>query len=240
MKESELEIAEKLWKNDKDKEAIDLLNSLELDNNGDINKLIGDIYFYAQKGISNITKNTKLAKKHYEKSLDLGNSDAGNELAEMYYFGDKGIKENQKLAEQYWLKSYNLKNELAGFNLANYYYEDKHNQIEKAIEIYKNLILKNEFKENCFLKLSRIYINGIGIKKNIRKGIEYLEKGIEINSSNCCMDLSYIYKKGEIVEKNISKAIELAEKAYSNSEFFKEEIYEYLETIKTKPNTVQN
>lgn len=158
---SALDRAIKLWQNDQDSEAIEVLGTDALINNAEANLLIGQIYIGAERGVSNIKRDIKKGIEFLNKSMSLGNSEAALELARLYYFGN-GVKQNHKSAEQYWTRSYELGNELAGFELANYYFDDCQEKIEISIEIYKDLIRRNEFKGNCFSKLSKIYASGLG------------------------------------------------------------------------------
>ncbi len=111
--------AVRLWQNDQDRKAIELLQSLDLDQNAEANRLIGQIYIGAERGVSDIKRDTKKGIEFLSKALSLGNSEAALDLGNLYYYGN-GVKESRKKAEQYWKQSYELGNENAGFALANY------------------------------------------------------------------------------------------------------------------------
>ncbi len=222
--------ATKLWQLDHDKEAIELLESLNLEVNAEANTLIGQIYTGAERGISNIKKDVKKGIQFLQMGLNLGDSEAGLELADIYYIGN-GVKESNKKAVEYWRLSHTLGNESAGFQLANFYYDNLNEKIDDAIQIYKELIERHEFEENSYYKLSRIYEKGIGgIIPNLELSIEYMEKGAELGHVHCCMNLGLRYYKGEGVTQNIKKSIEIVERVRDH-EFFKEEVNAILDKM---------
>lgn len=212
-----------LWRSNLDKEAIDLLESLNLEVNAKANTIIGKIYVNADPEISNIKKDYKKGKQFLLAGLKLCDADAGIELADMYYRGN-GVKKNNKKAEEFWRLAYNLGDELGGFELANFYYDELNEKISDAIQIYKSLLEKGEFEENCYYKLYTIYERGIGDTiQNRELAIYYLEKGAEKGNINCCMNLGLKYYRGDGVIQDINKAIEIVERA-RNNEFFKKEV----------------
>lgn len=209
-----IETATDLWQVGKDKEAIELLESLNLDDNENAiaNTLIGKILTGVIKGESNIKKDTKRGIKYLEKGLLLGDPNAGLELADIYFYGN-GVRENEKKAEKYWKTSYELGDELAGFQLANFYYNSSNEKINSAIKIYEDLISRNEFIENSCYKLYRIYEKGMGgitIQKDL--SLKYLEQGANLFHVGCCMNLGLKFYKGEDVLQNKDKAIEIVKR----------------------------
>lgn len=220
-----IEMATDLWQVGKDKEAIELLESLNLDDhkNAPANTLIGKILNGAIVGESNIKKDTKKGIKHLEKGLLLGDPNAGLELADIYFYGN-GVRENEKKAENYLKTSYELGDELAGFQLANFYYDISNEKINNAIKIYEDLISRNEFVENSCYKLYRIYEKGMGgitIQKEL--SLKYLEQGANLFHVSCCMNLGLKFYRGEDVIQNKDKAIEIV-KRVKNHEFFAKEV----------------
>lgn len=218
-----IEKARKLWQDGKEKEAIEILLTEDIDNNGQANTMIGEMYSCAQRGQSNIKRDYKKARQYFEKGLQLGYAKAGLELGKFYYFGD-GVKKNYKKAEEYWARSFSLGSELAGFELANFYYDDLPKKIEEAIKIYKELIAINEFVGNCYSKLSNIYEKGMGgISPNEALSLEYMEKGANEGHIHCCMNLGLKYYRGDGVPQNRKTAIEIVERV-KNDDLFKREV----------------
>lgn len=215
--------ATELWQDDNEKKAIELLETIDLDNNAEANTLIGQMYIGAERGISNIKRDVKKGIQFLQNGLALGDAEAGMELADLYYLGE-GVKENYKKAEKYWVESWELGEEKAGFELANYYYDEFNEKISEAINIYEQLIDRNEFVGNCNAKLSKIYEKGIGgITPDPDKSLKYLEEGAKDSHIHCCMNLGLKYYRGDGVKKDIVKAIELVEKV-KDDELFKQEV----------------
>ena len=226
--------ATELWQDYNEKQAIELLETIDFENNAEPNTLIGKMYIGAERGVSNIRKRCKKKESSiFKKGLALGDAEAGIELADLYYLGE-GVKENYKKAEEYWIASWELGEERAGFELANYYYDESNEKISEAIYIYEQLIDRNEFVGNCNSKLSKIYEKGIGgITPDSDKSIMYLEEGAKESHIHCCMNLGLKYYRGDGVEKDFSKAIELVEKVKDN-EFFKQEVEALLNKMTKK------
>ncbi len=223
METKTIDKATELWQLDKDKEAIEVLKSLNLEINAKANTLIGKILIGAERGISNIKKDTVNGIAHLKLGLKLGDSEAGLELAKIFYFG-KGVRKSDKKAEEYWTLSYKLGDELAGFELANFYYDDLHGKITEAIKIFNELIEKKEFEENCYYKLFKIFEKGIGgIEPNKELSLKYLEKGATKSHVGSCMTLGLKYYRGDGIKQDIKKAIEIVERV-REAEFFKEEV----------------
>lgn len=188
------------------------------------------MYVGAEKGISNIMKNIKKGIDFLEKGLKLGDAEAGLELADLYYLGED-VKENHKKAVKYWSESWELGEELAGFKLANFYYDEFKEKINEAINIYEQLISRNEFVGNCNSKLSKIYEKGIGgITPDPVKYLMYLEAGAQDSHIHCCMNLGLKYYRGNGVKKDISKAIEFVERVKDN-DLFKQEVRALLDKM---------
>lgn len=229
--EKTIEQAKVLWRDNNEIEAITLLNSIA-NESGPANTLIGNMYSCAQKGLSNVKRDYKKAREYYKKSVDLNDSEGAIELGKLYFFGD-GVKQNYDKAELYWGIAYELGDELGAFELANYYYDCKTEKIDKAINIYKELIAQNEFVENSLLKLSRIYGRGIGIEKNSKLELKYLNEGIKYKDFNCCSDLAYKYFTGDGIPKDLDKALQTIQKADTRELFVKDKA-ELVERIKNE------
>jgi len=214
MKKNKKQIKEALHfhRLDEDIKAIAILESDELSEDGDAQLLLGQIYYRAHKAMTGVSRSYPKSRKHLLKALELGNTEAAGELADMYYFGF-GVKENYKKAEFYWQQGADADNGMAQFDLANFYYDHLNEKIDDAIILYKTLIKKNEFTGNSYLKLGRIYYRGLGVDKDVNEALSWLNKGVEVEDGNSCMDLAYIYYWGEDVEKDVEKAISLVEKA---------------------------
>lgn len=230
MTKEKIDKAIEFWQNDDEKQAIKLLELIDLEKNAEANTLIGQMYIGAERGVSNIKKNVKKGIQFLQKGLILGDAEAGIELANLYYLGE-GVKENHKKAEKYWIASWGLGEERAGFELANFYYDEHNEKINEAINIYEKLISKSEFVGDCNSKLSKIYEKGIGkITPDPARSLSYLEAGTKDSHLYCCMTLGLKYYRGDGVEKDISKAIELVERVKDN-DLFEQEVRTLLDKM---------
>ncbi|MBK9765314.1 MAG: sel1 repeat family protein, partial [Flavobacteriales bacterium] len=191
--------------------------------NAEANRLIGQIYIGAERGVSDIKRDTKKGIEFLSKALSLGNSEAALDLGNLYYYGN-GVKESRKKAEQYWKQSYELGNENAGFALANYYYDHSPENSQRTIEIMKDLIIRNEYKGNCCSKLSKIYASGHGpISPDQKLALFYMEQGAFEGHVHCCMNLGLKYYRGDGVPQDREKAISLVQRV-SGNDLFKQEV----------------
>lgn len=211
--------ARKLSRLGRDADAIELLSRIELNSSGDANYLLGQIYELADSGVSDIKGNIKKAIFFYEKALKLGCSDAGLELANIYFLGDY-VRENLKKAEKYWKMASDMGNDIASFELANHYYDN--DRFADSIFLYEELIDHSEFGGNASYKLAILFLEGKGTWKDIDKAIKFLNLGVSKNNPNSYLKLGWLYYKGEIIEKDIDKAISLFRET-KKFELFKEE-----------------
>ena len=85
--------------------------------------------------------------------------------------------------------------------------EIEDSEIEKAnSKINKELNIKNSYS---FFELGDSYFNGLGVKKNYEKALEYFTKSIEINPDNCnsLYELGQLYETDSGVPINIVRAL---------------------------------
>lgn len=228
-----------LWQDDMDKEAIELLMSCNLEINAEANTIIGQIYLGAEKGRSNIKKALKQGIEYLERGLNLGDSEAGRILANEFYLGGKP---NFEKAERFWLKALELDDELAAFELANFYYSERNDKILDAIAIYKELIKKDEFVQNCFTKLGRIFLKGKGVKPNADYAKKYLKKGANYGSAVCYRDLAFEYYQGKLLGMDKDEAIKYMKMYHDASEdkFNKEQARLIIEAMKADKDLFRN
>jgi len=200
-----------LWQNDNELAAIRLIEKSEIAETGPAYTLLGKMYTNAAYN-SNIKRDYEKARHYFLKAAELEDAEAYSELASLYRWG-YGVQTNMDETANYWKKAYDHGDVTAGFELANHYAEDKHDKIEVAIKIYKDLISKKEFMGNVHYSLSKIYGLGKGVKADPELQLKYLHEGATQKGFNCCMDLALIYYEGIRVEKNKKKALEIAKSA---------------------------
>jgi len=200
-------------RNDENIRAVEILESEVFTNNPEALLLLGDIYSNTDKRSSGLSRDNIKARDYWIKSHELGNNEASRNLADMYYWGTGKVRQNRKESEAFWKVAHGRGDEMATSDLANYYYDDKNEDIDQAIEMYKQLIEKSEFLEDSCTKLGRIYYRGIGVSKDFEKAFYWSQKGALLGAGNCLMDLSLMYYRGDYVKKSDEKAIALVKKA---------------------------
>ena len=99
---------------------------------------------------------------------------------------------------------------------------------KKAIEIYLEEASKQD--SSAMLYLSKNFIKGNFVQKNIELGLKYLQKSIDLDNPQAMCIMGVYLRQGLIVEKNLEKTIELFDKAidlgYPDAYFHKGFLYE--------------
>ena len=80
----------------------------------------------------------------------------------------------------------------------------KNHEYKKAFKLYKEAA--DLGKSNAQSAVSYLYINGIGVEKNTKEGIAYLQKAANNGNVQAALDLGLYYLSGEIVSKDMKKA----------------------------------
>ena len=81
---------------------------------------------------------------------------------------------------------------------------------EAMKEFEKSSKLKNSYSEYF---IGYMYENALGVRKNIKKAIEYYKSSAEKKNFNSTVQLGVLYNEGKEVEKDIDKATEWFVKA---------------------------
>eukprot|EP01080_Neovahlkampfia_damariscottae_P006943 gene6943-11106_t len=123
-----------------------------------------------------------------------------------YYFNGIGIEPNGKLAFEYLEKSAEKGDSQSIHMLSNYYLEQQ--------DFEKSLIYLNKAADNGFIEplseIAKFHLYGLGtVEKNVKLGIEYLEKAMKKGSPDAMAVYGELLMSGGIVEKNVEKAREL-------------------------------
>lgn len=172
---------------------------------------IGNAYYYLgnnyDKGFGCITNNTKAAE-YYQKSVDLGNVNAMNNLAVMYITGI-GVEKSPSKAVELYEKAAELGNIYAQTNLADMYLEGtavEHNE-HKALFWYKRAASKDSvLGQRC---LGNYYLN----KSDTLKAIECYRIAAEHNDTVSLYNLGTFYYYGLGVVRDYKYAFSLFQKA---------------------------
>ena len=173
-------------------------------------------YFYKlsseyKSGVSDFEKSPEEAIKWCRKAAEKGNVNAQFELGESYLKGegvrkdiDQGIMWCTKAAEQdanFALKLGNLYYDGKG----SFFFGDAYIEIDytEAVDWYRKAAEGGEL--DAYFALGKCYIEGNGVKKDIKNGINWYRKAAEKDSSYATR-LAGIYKEGDRIEQDYEEA----------------------------------
>ncbi len=109
------------------------------------------------------------------------------------YRDGHGVQKNLQLAESYFLRAFKAKNDVAGYYLGKLYMEQK--RYQEAFEVL-NKSAKYEFAPTLSC-LGRLYMEGCGVKKDVIRAKELLEKASKLGNIWASRDLASLYISGE-------------------------------------------
>ena len=168
-------------------------------------------YGYFKLGkLYNDKKEYNQANSYFEKSIELGSSDAMVSLGFNYEMGN-GVEQNYQKAYEYYLMASKLNNSQA-FNNIGFYYQKGffvNQSLNNAIEFYKKGIkLGNELS---IKNLANLYSKELNDWKSAS---EYYSQLLNTKYADAgYINLGYMYEKGLEVEKNTKKAFEYYKKS---------------------------
>lgn len=124
-----------------------------------------------------------------------------NDLGDVYFYG-KSQEKNIELAFTYYKKAADLNNPIGYYNVAKYFIEKK--QFKQANEY---LIKAKELGYTvASIKLSKMYLEGLGFRKNKKKAFKFMAEAVEKNDKNALHQLGYLYEEGLGIRKDEAKA----------------------------------
>ena len=155
------------------------------------------------------------AKHWYEKAAEQNDLDAMQKLAYIYVVGESvapNYEKASKLSEEPLKKDMAVAQYVKAFLCENGFYERKQPKVaeqyyiksaEQGFEPAKEPAIKRG-KTNYILGTE--YINGTLVKKNVKKGLNYLTAAASQGSSEAYLALGKLYKEGKQVKRNNRKA----------------------------------
>lgn len=172
-----------------------------------------------------VDKDLKLAVSWYRKAADNGNAAAMNNLAVCYARGE-GVQQDLNEAFKLYDKASAKGNLLATINLASMYEQGKGTAQDKkkAFELfhqiasYKNDFFSEEDKKNianAMYNVGRMYFWGIGIEKNQKEAVKYLELAKDKGNIDALYVLGVAYYLGQGVSVDALKGKSLIKEAAS-------------------------
>ncbi len=152
------------------------------------------------------------ALEWWEKSAELGNATAMNNIGWLYQKG-YGVEQDYAKALEWYEKSAELGNDWAMNNIGNLYYNGNGvtQDYAKALEWYeKSAELGNAVAMNS---IGNLYYRGNGVTQDYAKAKEWWEKAAELGYANAMNNIGAMYYEGYGVEQDYAKAMEWYEKA---------------------------
>lgn len=172
---------------------------------------LGGLYYCGNYGKENCDKAFALFMKAYENDSDSWEACAG--LSDCFLNGIGTEKNFEKAVEWAVRAAARGDSETADKLAQSLYDEDKplsKNTI-KAFEIW--LLAAYAGCAEALTKAALCYLCGIGTVRNKARGIELLEKAVDMDCANACYQMGHCLSEGNGVEKNKEKAFEYYRKA---------------------------
>jgi len=171
-----------------------------------IRKLAEKYYFGDQKktnAAAIIPKNSEEAVKWLKIGTSKGDMHCLDMLAYCYHMGD-GVEQNNLEAKKYWELSAKKGSSAAQYNLGIFYENgwSVNKDTEKTLFYFnKNIKKNNSYKNVSLIGIARIYINGDGVKKNLKKGIKYYKLAAKRGNLRAIFELATMYDEEKSFER---------------------------------------
>ncbi|MFA7076166.1 MAG: tetratricopeptide repeat protein, partial [Candidatus Izemoplasmatales bacterium] len=135
-----------------------------------------------------------------------------NDTGDQYFYGN-GIDKNIEVAYTYYKRAADQNNPIGYANVGKYFLVK--NQFKEAFNYYeKSADLKYSY---AYIKLSEMYLNGVGTKKNKKKAFKNLEEAVKLQEVDSYHLLGKYYLLGIGTGKNENKALRLFELSAQNN-----------------------
>jgi TPR repeat protein len=161
--------------------------------------------------IPNENEALQLAKKSYNDIIDAArNGDAESQYL-MFYAVGMGLNgmPNREAAGEFLTKSANAEFLPAMYDYALYLQKD--HQYEESFALLNKCY--NKGLQKAALNIGYFYRKGLSVTKDIKKALEWYQKGETFGDPANMMHMANLYTEGEDVEPNIQKGISYANKA---------------------------
>lgn len=131
-----------------------------------------------------------------------------NEIGDQYFYG-QGIDKNIEVAFTYYKRAADQNNPVGLANVGKYFLAKADHK--QAFDYYEKSALMNY--PLAYVKLSDMYLNGIGVKRNKKKAFKMMEEAVNLNETDAYHLLGQYYILGIGTSKNEKKALDLFEKS---------------------------
>ncbi len=162
---------------------------------------LGEVYY--EMGHGTDKTNTKKCIRYELKAAEMGHVFAQANVG-MFYLEGKGVKRSLDKG-LFWTRSAAM----AGSHVALYnlgvYYKDVEGKMPEAVQLFRKAAKKGN--NLALFELGIAYIEGEGVRKNVKRGIDYLELAASRGSKDANTHLGMLYHNGEVVTQDLGKAI---------------------------------
>ena len=207
-KGEELEAAEKYV------EALDMYKKAGEMGNADGLFRAGKFY---HEGRSGVEINYELARKYYDRAVELGNNKAANNIGCMY-LGGLGVNKDNVKAIEWYEKAANLGNVVAMTNLGMMYREGEgvaQDYLKSKQWYEKAADLGNAYAMDT---LGDFYRDGLGVEQNYLKAKEWYEKAVDLDNADAMGHIGNLYYNGQGVQQNYDEALKWFRKGAEKGE----------------------
>ena len=178
--------------------------------------------FY-HEGRTGVEVNYELARKYYERAVELNNGKAMNNLANMY-IDSKGVTKNISKAIELYKKAADLGNVNAMYNLGNHYYNgDVVQQDYIAAKNWYEKAANLNYIDAC-VKMGDIYYNGKVVDKNYQEAFKWYKASED--SAYSSYSLGWMYEFGQGTDIDVKQALNYYRKAAKSGYYDKNYIYD--------------
>jgi TPR repeat protein len=155
-----------------------------------------------------VEKDNEKAFSNFKKASELNQSEAKYLLGLCYYNG-LGIEKNEELGIK-WIEKASQDNiPKAHFFLSNFFLKGKDEH--KAVFHLKEAAKRNHLKAQY--NLAECYLNGEGVKKDLKKACYFFQKAADSGDSNSQFNIAKCYFSGIGVSRDYEKAVHYFKKA---------------------------
>jgi len=165
-------------------------------------------YFYG-KHLEKIDEDTELYEEmylYYLMAAEQGLSDANYELGECYYYGN-GVEDDEPHAFEYYNRATVSGDVIKTGQHADHFTNEFMKKDDPIKQAKWTMLVAKMGRRRSMLELGKLYQDGIGIKKDIKKGFAWIQKSADAGLNDAYFELSECYRLGKGVEKNNSLAL---------------------------------
>ncbi len=153
-----------------------------------------------------------------DSAVDLGSTEALNDMASFYQVGNFGYKKNMNKAFGLFKQAAERGDSLAQYNTATCYFNGYGTDIDYKESLYWSNTAAEQKDPGALQLLGKHYLQGAGVSQNTKKAISLFEEAIALGDSTAYAELGHLYAEGKLVKQNLDKAISLFNKGVAAGE----------------------